>query len=343
MPSFTLTENQLLQLKAAHRAERNKRSAYRLNAIILLGQGWRINEVKEALLIDDETLRTYIKKYSEGGINGLLETNYSGRVSLLNESQENALCIELDTTIHLTTHSIIEYVSVNFNVTYSLTGMRDLLHRIGYVFKKPKLVPGNPDRDAQEDFVSHYEQFMQKKAADEAVLFVDAVHPEHNTMAAYGWMKRGCKRHLKTNSGRQRINFHGAINIETMQVTVIESKTIDADATIELFETLNQKYPLAKKLHIVLDNARYHYSIKVKEYLQENPRFNLVFLPPYSPELNLIERVWRYFKKNVLYNKYYPDIKAFREATMKFFNGISSHEDALRKLLGGGFEGFDCA
>lgn len=156
-----------------------------------------------------------------------------------------------------------------------------------------------------------YEDFLAAKPADEEILSIDAVHPEHNTMAAYGWIRKGQKRCLKTNSGRQRLNLHGAINIETMDVTVLEPETVDADSTIDLLETLNQKHPLSKRLHIILDNARYHYSKKVYEYLKDNGRIHLVFLPPYSPELNLIERVWKYFKKEVLYNKYYIDLKAF--------------------------------
>ncbi len=83
-------------------------------------------------------------------------------------------------------------------------------------------------------------------------MFADAVHPEHNTMAAYGWIKKGQKRKLETNSGRQRLNLHGAINIETLEMTVIESTTINADSTVELLEILNLKYPLSNRLHIIL-------------------------------------------------------------------------------------------
>ena len=64
--------------------------------------------------------------------------------------------------------------------------MRDLLHRIGYEYKKPKLVPGNPDIKAQEIFAQQYEEFMQNKPSGSEVLFLDAVHPQHNTLAAYG-------------------------------------------------------------------------------------------------------------------------------------------------------------
>ncbi|MEJ2680606.1 MAG: IS630 family transposase [Gammaproteobacteria bacterium] len=142
---------------------------------------------------------------------------------------------------------------------------------------------------------------MEEKPDDEEVLFIGAVHPEHNAMAAYGWIKRGQKRKLQINSGRQRLNLHGAINMETLDVTVIESETVDADSTITLLETLNQKYPLSSRFHIILDNARYHYSLAVRDWVEQNDRINLVFLPSYSPERNLIERVCKFFKKNILH------------------------------------------
>ncbi len=158
-------------------------------------------------------------------------------------------------------------------------------------------MPGKPDREAQEIFVEYYEQYMEEKPNDVEVLFVDAVNPEHNAMAAYGWIKRGQKRRIQTNSGRQRLNLHGAINIETMEMTVIESKTVNGESTLELLEVLNQKYPSSRKLQVILDNSKYHYSQEVKTYIEGNPRINLVFLPSYSPELNFIERVWKFFKK----------------------------------------------
>ena len=339
--NFWLTNDELIELRKAHRAERNKNAAYKINAIILLGSGWNLKQVKEALLVDDETLRTYIEKYRSGGVVKLIETNYSGRMRRLSQAQIDELCMELETRIYLTTYAVIDFVKNQFSVNYTPSGMRDLLHQLGYEFKKPKLVPGNPDREAQEIFVEQYERFMEEKDADVEVIFIDAVHPQHNTMAAYGWIKQGQARELKTNSGRERLNLHGALNIETGEVTIIESETVNSDSTIELLETLEQKYFLSNKLHIILDNARYHYSKEVAEYLETTDKINLVFLPSYSPELNLIERVWKYFKKLVLYNKYYENLDAFRAASINFLLDIRDGKHCLRSLLGGGFQGFN--
>lgn len=337
MKTFNLSKSELEALRAAHKLEKNKHAAYKINAVILLGSGWTLEKVKSALLLDEETLRTYVEKYRNGGIVALVETNYIGRVCRLSESQEKLLRAELDKNIHLTTQSVIEYVNNKFKIRYSMSGMRDLLHRLGYEYKKPKLVPGNPDIDAQEEFIKYYEDFMQKKPADVEVLFIDAVHPEHNAMPAYGWIKRGEKKELKTNSGRQRLNLHGAINAETHEVTLIESESVNKDSTLQLLELIAQKYSSASMIYIILDNAGYHHSKEVKNFL-EGKHIKLIFLPPYSPNLNLIEKLWKFFKKNVLYNKYYKNIKKFRKACVAFFSNIHQYSDDIAKFMNADFE-----
>lgn len=339
MKGFNLSTEELEALRLAHKTAKrtNANAAYKINAVILLGSGWTLKKVKNALLLDDETLRSYVQKYCDGGIDSLLKTKHKGRNTLLIESQKALLKEELDNNIHLTTQSIIEFVKDKFSIEYRLSGMRDLLHRLGYTYKKPKLVPGNPDSDAQEEFINYYDEFMKNKPFNAEVLFMDAVHPEHNTMAAYGWIKRGEKRELKTNSGRQRLNLHGVINAETHDVTVIESKTVNKDSTIELLETIEQKYFLASMIYIILDNARYHYSKEVKAFLK-GKKIRLVFLPTYSPNLNLIERLWKFFKKKVLYNKYYENVAVFRKACIRFFSNIEQHSDEIARFMDADFE-----
>jgi transposase len=306
MKGFHLTPTELIELRLAHRKARliNAPEANKINSIILLGTGWKIKDVKNALLLDDDTLRTYVELYRKGGIELLIKTNYQGRECRLSDIEFKELCEELDSTIYLTTKSVSGFVQKAFNKTFSQSGMRDLLHRIGYVYKKPKLVPGNPDKDAQEIFVEQYEEFMENKSGDVEVLFADAVHPEHNTIAACGWIKRGETREIKTNSGRARLNLHGALNIETLDVVIIESETVNAESTINLLQAIEQKY----------------------------------FMSSYSPNLNPIERLWKYFKKSVLYNTYYEDLSAFRKACIHFFRNINDHMDGLSSLLHADFE-----
>jgi transposase len=337
MKGFELSKEELAFLRKAHKSEHYKRSAYKINAIILLGSDWTLEQVKEALLIDDETLRSYVKKYQDGGLPDLLKVDYKGSEPYLSIQQLELLCQELNSNIYLTTQAVLEHVEKIFKVSYSQSGMRDLLHRLGYEYKKPKLVPGNPDGEAQEIFVQQYEEFMLNKSEGEEVLFLDAVHPQHNTMAAYGWMRRGERREIKTNSGRERLNLHGAINAETLEVTIIESETVDDESTIQLLSIIENKYALATAIFIILDNAKYHYSRKVRRFL-ETSKIKLVFLPSYSLNLNLIERLWKYFKKKVLYNTYYSGVKDFRKACIEFFKNIGKHHNELASIMNEEFE-----
>lgn len=336
MKGFHLKQKELEALHSALRQEHNKRYAYRIHAVILLGTGYTLKKVREVLFLDDETLRRYVENYRIDGIPGLLSDNRGGKACSLTAPQLKSLCHELDNTIHLDTNSIIKFVKEKFGVCYSSTGMRDLLHRLDYVYKKPKLVPGNPDVEAQELFAEQYENFMLSKPNDVEVVFVDAVHPEHNSQPAYGWIKRGETRELKTNSGRQRLNLHGAINAETHEITIIESDTVDSYSTINLLTAIENKYPLASSIKVILDNAKYHYSDVVKDFLSKS-KIDLVFLPSYSPNLNLIERLWGFFKKKVLHNQYYKDIKAFRQACIKFFRTIDKHSNEISNFMSADF------
>jgi transposase len=344
MRDFELTPFQLQELHAMRRAaklEKNVNLVFKIHAVILLGSGWSLDEVVEALFLDDETLRSYAEKYKCGGLVELAETNYKGSVSKLTSEQLSQLCTELDCQVYLTTKQVCAYVWAMFGVEYTESGMADLLKRLGYVYKKPKLVPGNPNKEAQEAFVKFYLDFMNKKKDDEVAFFMDAMHPTHNAQAAYGWFKKGMIKELQTNTGRDRLNIHGAMNAETHETTtIITEDSIDSDTTINLLKTLETLYYWATAIYVILDNAKYHFSAAVIEYLKTS-KIKLVFLPAYSPELNLIERLWRFFKKTVLYNQYYPKFSEFKNACINFFKKQDKYLDQIHDIIADGLEAYD--
>jgi transposase len=87
MKNFELSPEEIKKLRFAHRLEKRKSKAYRINAVILLGTGWTVKQVAEALLLDEDTLSNYIKKYKEGGFSNLLKTLHQGSKPLLNQAQ----------------------------------------------------------------------------------------------------------------------------------------------------------------------------------------------------------------------------------------------------------------
>ena len=167
---------------------------------------------------------------------------------------------------------------------------------------------------------------------------MDAVHPAHNSMAAYGWMKKGTKTELKSNSERQRLNIHGVMNAETYEmIPLLNEASVNTESTIQLLEYLELLYPLAATIYVILDNAKYHYSKVVQEW-EKGSRVKLIFLPTYSPELNLIERLWRVFKKKVQYNQYFECFNDFKKACTDFFENQDEHYDDIVSIMGGGLE-----
>jgi putative transposase len=87
------------------------------------------------------------------------------------------------------------------------------------------------------------------------------------------------------------------------------------------------------KIHIILDNARYYHSQIVKEFLKEHPRIVLKFMPPYSPNLNIIERLWKILKKKVVYNKFYLKFEDFRNQVILFLDNQIWKEKEFEKIL----------
>jgi transposase len=337
MLDFRLDKQELAELRAAHRRALNVREAYRINAVILLGNGRTAADVADALLFDPDTVRTYFKRYKKGGLEALLRMNYIGSEALLDDVQLAVLDAHLQQNLHLSAESVARWVEKRWGVCYTPSGMAAMLRRLGYVYKKPKLVPGKADAAAQEAFVEEYNNFKQNSDEDDVILFMDATHPQHNPVISYGWIKRGKEHPVKSNTGRRRLNINGAIDIQRMSAEIRFDDTIDADSTIALFEQIERANPQAKQITIICDNARYYRSKAVGEYL-ENSRINLLFLPPYSPNLNLIERFWKYFKRKVLYNHYYEAFEEFKNACNRFFCDLDSHVPQLRSLLTENFE-----
>ncbi len=112
---------------------------------------------------------------------------------------------------------------------------------------------------------------------------------------------------------------------------------INAQTTISLFKKLLTANKSADTIYVICDNARYYKSKLVQNYIKDS-KIELIFLPPYSPNLNLIERVWKFFKKKVLYNKYYETFEEFRNASKTFFRYIKKYKKELSSLLMDNFQ-----
>ena len=151
------------------------------------------------------------------------------------------------------------------------------------------------------------------------MLFADAVHPTHAARPVGCWAPEQEKLAIEQTSGRQRINVHGAIDLETGRTRMIEVETVDAVSTIRLLESIEAFYPMLALIHVFLDNARYHHAKLVQDWLSRpDCRIRLHFIPAYCPHLNPIERLWGVMHKHVTHNKCYATCSQFADATLGF-------------------------
>ncbi len=335
----TLTDQQVIELKLAHKQTKEKRLADRIKAVLALHNGLTPSQVAKLLLFDEVTVSRYRKQYQEKGLSGLLELHYVGGKTTLTLSQESELKEYLKANTKRTAKEIAGYVEKNYRIKFSTIGMTKLLHRLGFTYKKPKIVPGKADRIKQQQFLSTYKGIKENLGANDQLYFADATHPEHNTKPSYGWILKGKAndKFVKTNTGRERLNLNGALNLHNKTAVVLEEETINSNSTIRLFGKLIKHQPTGK-IYLILDNASYHHSKAVKLWLKKHRRFKLIFLPPYSPNLNIIERLWKFFHQKITWNRYFETFKEFRNETLKFFKHLEKYRPELDTLLTDNFQ-----
>jgi len=328
-----LSGQERLVLEQELHLERNARYSDRIKCILQLDSGKSAESIAEYLFLSRNSVANYLKRYQECGIDELVSDDYQGSECRLSETQRQELALHLEENLYQTVAAIRDHIQGTYKIKYSLSGLRHLLARLGFVYKKPKAVPGKADKKAQLKFLRLIEEKLAENPENSAVYYADGTHPQHNTHCSYGWIKKGQHKEVKTNSGRQRVNINGVINAHNpTDVVIEEGASINAQSTIALLKKLERNNPTLEHIFVVADNARYYRNRLVKEFLATS-KIKILFLPPYSPNLNLIERLWRFLKKVVLYNQYYEKFRDFRMAILNFFKNIKQHKAQLNSLM----------
>ena len=124
-------------------------------------------------------------------------------------------------------------------------GITTLLHKLGFSYKKPKGVPGKAKTEEQEAFLEEYNEVKDKGL----VYFADSTHPMLNPILSAGWIRKGKEYEVKTNSGRQRVNINGAIEMKTLNVVSRSCKRVNGSSMCDLLRAIRLKHSKAKKIY----------------------------------------------------------------------------------------------
>ena len=311
-------EKRVKQTRDVH--ERN-----RICVILARDEGCTIETIVRILRLSKESILHYIREYNSEG--KTCHDPRGGSECKLNVQQLTELLFHLEKVTYVKADAICAYVEKTFGVKYSAKGMIKLLHRNKFVYKKPLKIPTRLCPKNQEEFIQKYEKLKAQLSTDEEIYFMDAVHPEYQSQAVFGWIRKGVRKTLQSTAQQTRLHFVGGINLDTMDANVYEYDKVNSESVIDFFKKLEANSQ-ASTIHVVLDNARSNRNKDVAKYV-DGSRIRLHYLPPYSPNLNPIERLWKVMREFTTYNTYYDKFILFAAKIREFIHNLAN----IKKLL----------
>ena len=333
MKRLTPRQRADLEYKLRHPKDYSERN--RICVILGYDEGISTQQLAKTLRISHFTVQEYLREYDSENKTG--SDPRGGSESKLSQDQTTSLLKHLQEKTYLKVKGIIAYVRDQYGIKYSRSGMTDWLVHHGFTYKRPKKVPGKLDPEKQRVFIEQYTALKETLGSDEEIYFIDAVHPEHQSQAVCGWIKKGVQKTLQTSGKQLRLHFAGALCLTGMKIFAEEYKTVDADAMLDFFRKL-EKQAEAEVIHVILDNARSNKNKKLEEFLKSS-RIKVHYLPPYSPNLNPIERLWKILRENTVYNRYYETSVTFFQAIRGFFSEeIPKLKDILKSRINDKFQ-----
>lgn len=205
------------------------------------------------------------------------------------------------------------------------------------------MIPAKADPEKQAAYLAQEiePRLAEAQAGKRAVFFVDAAHFVLAPFLGFLWSV--VRVFIQAPSGRQRFNVLGALNAITHELVTVSNDTyITAETVCALLQQL-AALNLSVPISVFLDNARYQ-KCELVRATAASLHIELCFLPAYSPNLNLIERLWKFVKKQCLYSKYYADFVTFKAAIVTCLGEThTNHKSALDSLITLRFQTFEKA
>lgn len=315
--------------------------AKRLVALILLAIGVSVKDAIGLTGLSERSLWSLKKSIRETPVAELMVIKSGSGRKAKTKGLEEQILTELDSHNYHTRQEIADMIEEKFHVCISRSTVGRLLKKNGFRWLKSGSIPAKADPQKQKDFFDTTLHPLMEKAKEGniALLFLDA---SHFVMGCdfLGHIYSRTRRFIKTFSGRMRYNVLGAMDYVTKEVlTVTNDSYITASEVCDLLKKIKAKYE-QREVHLVLDNARYQ-KCRVVQDLAGQLDIHLEYIPPYSPNLNLIERLWKFIKGD-LSSKYYNDFKSFCEKIDSLLAAAADvYKSRIDSLIGKGVQLFN--
>jgi len=286
------------------------------------------------------TLRRYFRQFQAGGVEALRQTHFHQPESRMEDHVDEIiehLAAHPPATINEARAKIADLTGIE----RSPTQVRAFLKKLGLHRLKVGVLPADPDVQEQRQFLAEKlePRLEEARAKKRIVLFADAAHFVFGAFLGYLWV--WLRLFIHSPKGRHRYNVLGAVNAISREILSLTNDTVIDGETVCIFLRQVAQHYAGKRITIVCDNAKYFKSHMVRACAAELG-IELLPLPTYSPNLNIIERFWKFLKKQCLYSKYYETFASFKAGINRELTEANrKHQKELESLLTLNFQSYE--
>jgi len=335
MKTIQLTPRQRKEISDRRRQAQDRRIYQRLSAVLWSDDGRTREEIADLLGVSTRQVGQWFRIFRNRGLEQLCTLHYQGDPGRLGPAQVERLKQEIEKGVFHSAEQVRTWIEATFGVTYSASGVKDLLRRIGASFHKVSGFFWKADVKKQKRFVRKYRRHKREAGPKTRRYFVDACHPVWGVDLLYScWLLVGQRFYVGVGNGRKRLNILGAYSPDDHDYVDLRltKENITGEQFVKLLEALLAKHPDTERFLLYLDNARYYSKPCVKEWLARHRQFRLVPLPAYSPNLNLIERLWKFLRKKA-FNRWHMTFEGMQAAVAGVLDQLDDYRDELSTLM----------
>src|SRR5512135_1899114 len=331
MKTIQLTPRQRQDIEQRRRNAENRRIYQRLSVLLWIDDGRTREEVAQLVGVSTRQIGEWLRIFRNKGLEQLCTLHYKGYPGRLRPAQIQQLKHQIAQGGFHNTQHVRTWIDKTFGVSYSATGVKELLYRIGASYHKVSGFFWKADVKKQKQFVRQYRRHKREAGPKTRRYFVDACHPVWGVDLLYCcWLLVGQRHYIGVGNGRKRLNILGAYSPDGHDYVDIRltKENITGEQFVKLLEAMRAKHPDTEKFILYLDNARYSSKPCVKQWLANHRVFRLVPLPAYSPNLNLIERLWKFLRKTAL-GRWHKTFEAMQEAVAEVLDRLGDYRAEL--------------
>jgi transposase len=339
MKPIELTAEQRREIERRRKGTLDRRVYQRLTAVLAVAADNTREEVAELLGVSPSQLGEWLRVYRNEGLDALCEVHNKGDPGKLTARQLEQLKAEVGTGCFRSSDQIRDWIQSTFSVSYSSSGLKGLLKRSGISYHKVTGFLWKADPDEQRAFVErvkrHKRQARRPDAPRTRRYYVDACHPVWGLDLVYCcWLLVGQRFLAGMGCGRKRLNILGGYcpdDGEYIDVRLTRDN-VNGEQFVNFLRLLRSLHPETERFILYVDGARYYKSPVVKGWLGRHPGLLLSRIPSYSPNVNLIERMWKFMRQKAL-SRWHRTFEDMQAAVSGVLDHLEDYRDELRTLM----------